>query len=278
MSPPPISRAALTTFLCLTFALSAVFWWLIIRSGGHLGPYVFWLMWTPGTSALLTRFIFQRNLRGQGWVPGAPRWLALGYLLPVAYASIAYAVVWATGLGGVDVSRFHSPIATFVFLGTFRSVLSATGEELGWRGFLVPALLQRFSLTGTAMVSGTIWAVWHFPLIALANYNAGTSTWYALLCFTVMVIGVSFLLAWLRLRSGSVWPAALFHASHNLFIQGFLDRVTVDTGSTRWLTTEFGAALAIMVAVTAWLFWRLDPLALPSAPASSSATGVLAMK
>ncbi|MEO8452029.1 MAG: CPBP family glutamic-type intramembrane protease, partial [Gemmatimonadota bacterium] len=75
-------------------------------------------------------------------------------------------------------------------------------------------------------------------------------------CFTVMVVGLSFLLTWLRVRSGSVWPVALFHASHNLFIQGFLDRVTVDTGSTKWLTTEFGAALAITVGLTAWLFWR----------------------
>lgn len=241
ISAPSISRASLATFLGLTFAGSAVFWWLIVSGGGRLGSSVFWLMWTPGASALVTRLIFQRNLRGQGWLPGAPRWLALGYLLPVAYATVAYALVWATGLGGFDLSRFHTPVATFVFLGTLRGVLSATGEELGWRGFLVPALAQRFSLAGTGLVSGAIWAAWHYPLIIFANYNAGTATWYALLCFTVMVIGISFLLAWLRLRSGSFWPAALLHASHNLFIQGFLDRVTVDTGSTRWLTTEFGA-------------------------------------
>jgi membrane protease YdiL (CAAX protease family) len=71
-----------------------------------------------------------------------------------------------------------------------------------------------------------------------------------------MVVSLAFPLAWLRLRSGSVWPCALLHASHNLFIQAFLDRVTVDTGITRWLTTEFGAALALTVGITAWLFWR----------------------
>jgi hypothetical protein len=46
------------------------------------------------------------------------------------------------------------------------------------------------------------------------------------------------------------------HTSHNLYVQGFFDRVTVDTGSTRWLTTEFGAALAITIGVSAWVFWR----------------------
>jgi hypothetical protein len=53
-----------------------------------------------------------------------------------------------------------------------------------------------------------------------------------------------------------VWPAAILHASHNLFVQGFFDRVTVDTGPTRWLTGEFGAALAVAIGATAWLFWR----------------------
>ncbi len=133
MTPPSISRAALATFLCLTFALSAVWWWLGISGRMAEGSYIFLLMWSPGTSAIVTRLIFQRNLRGQGWHPGAPRWLALGYFLPVAYAIMAYGVVWGGGLGGVDLSRFTTPIATFVFLGTAQSVLAATGEELGWR-------------------------------------------------------------------------------------------------------------------------------------------------
>jgi membrane protease YdiL (CAAX protease family) len=259
MKTPPISRAALTTFLALTFASSATFYWLIISGGGLRAPsgrYVFLLMRCPGLSALLTRLVFQRNLRGEGWRPWPPRWLAMGYLLPVAYATVAYVLVWALGLGGVDLTRFRTPLTTFVFLGTFQATLSATGEELGWRGFLVPALSQRMSFAATALVSGAIWTVWHVPLIVFADYNAGTSAPYAVFCFAVMVVSLAFPLAWLRLRSGSVWPCALLHASHNLFIQAFLDRVTVDTGITRWLTTEFGAALALTVGITAWLFWR----------------------
>src|SRR5262245_61532513 len=95
VSTPPISRAALATYLCLTFALSSIFYWLIIRAGPQGGSYIFFLMWCPGTSALLTRLIFQRNLRGQGWGPGAARWLALAYLLPLAYAGVAYGATWA---------------------------------------------------------------------------------------------------------------------------------------------------------------------------------------
>ncbi|HEX6051594.1 MAG TPA: CPBP family intramembrane glutamic endopeptidase, partial [Gemmatimonadaceae bacterium] len=93
-------------------------------------------------------------------------------------------------------------------------------------------------------------------LIVFADYNAGTPAWYSLLWFVVMVIGISFPFAWLRLRSGSLWPAAVLHATHNLFIQAFFDRVTVDTGRTLWLTTEFGAVLALAAVATALIVWR----------------------
>jgi hypothetical protein len=86
-------------------------------------------------------------------------------------------------------------------------------------------------------------------------------------CFALMVVAIAVPMAWLRLRTGSVWPAALWHASHNLFVQGFFDRVTVDTGPTRWLTTEFGAALAVTIGLVAWMFWRArDALLLAGDP------------
>jgi len=255
------ARAELTTFLCLTFALSAVFWWLIVAAGGlgaRGGLYVFALMWSPGVSALVTRLLFQHNLRGEGWTwrRATTRWAVLGYLLPLGYATLGYGLVWLTRLGGVDLGRFHVSIAYFLAYGSLASLLSATGEELGWRGFLVPTLARTMSFGRTAVISGAIWAAWHVPLIVFADYNGGTPAWYSVLCFVVMVVSLGVPFAWLRLRSGSVWPAAILHASHNLFVQGFFDRVTVDTGPTRWLTGEFGAALALAIVGTAWLFWR----------------------
>ena len=253
------TRAPLWTFLCLTFGLSAIWYGLIIEAGGlgvH-GWYVFALMWTPGTSGLATRLIFQRNLRGEGlgWNRKTTRSAILAYLLPLGYGTIAYGLVWATGLGRLDLGRFQYSVLTFLALGTAQSLLSATGEELGWRGFLVPTLARTMSFTRLSLLSGAIWALWHMPLIIFADYNGGTPTWYSVTCFAVMVVAMGIPFAWLRLHSGSVWPAAILHASHNLFIQAFFDRVTVDTGPTRWLTGEFGAALALSFIVIAWWFW-----------------------
>jgi membrane protease YdiL (CAAX protease family) len=253
------TRKETGTFLGLTFGLSAVFWALIINAGSlgvHGGAYVFALMWCPGVSALITRLIFQGNLRGEGWGLGSPRWLALAYLLPLGYATVVYGLVWLTGLGGLDLSRFRTNVAVFVVAGSLQSLLSATGEELGWRGFLVPTLARTMSFRATALLSGVIWAGWHFPLIIGADYNGGTPPWYSVLCFAVMVVAMGFPFAWLRLRSGSVWPAAVLHASHNLFVQAFFDRVTVDTGPTKWITGEFGAGLALAFIALGWIFWH----------------------
>ena len=255
----PRLRNELATFLILTFALSSVFYVIFARAGSlgiGGGWYVRMLMWCPAAGALITRLLFQHDVRGEGWRLGHPRYALLAYALPLAYAVVAYAAVWLLGLGGVDPSRFHTNVAYFVVVGSVLSLTSALGEELGWRGFLVPKLAEGWSFTTTALVSGAIWAVWHMPLIIFAGYNGGTTVLYSIVCFVVMVLGISVPLAWIRLRSGSVWPAALFHASHNLYIQGYFDRVTVDTGITKYLTGEFGAALAVTAAITGFIFWR----------------------
>ncbi len=223
----------IVTFLLLTFLLSAIFWFLIIRAGTldvSGGLFTVGLMWCPGAAALITTLLYQGNLRGLGWSLGRPRYLLLSYALPLGYAALAYGVTWLTGLGafttenlpaGLPLLAYALYMATVTFL--TGGLLPALGEEIGWRGFLVPELNKLTSFTNTLLISGAIWAVWHMPLLLLTDYNAGTRAWYALLCFSIMVIGTSFVYAWLRLKSGSLWTAAILHASHNVFVQGVFD-------------------------------------------------------
>lgn len=60
----------------------------------------------------------------------------------------------------------------------------------------------------------------------------------------------------MRIKSGSVWAAVFFHTGQNLFIQGFFDPVTENTGITNYITTEFGIGLAIMYSLAAYIFWK----------------------
>jgi len=110
--------------------------------------------------------------------------------------------------------------------------------------------------TGTALLTGIVWSLWHYPILIFADCNSGTATWYALGCFTVMVIAISFVFAWLRLKSGSLWSGALLHASHNLYVQTIFTPLTRNTGKTAWYIDEFGAVLPLVAVVFAICFWR----------------------
>ena len=62
-------------------------------------------------------------------------------------------------------------------------------------------------------------------------------------------------MGWLRLKSGSLWPCAMLHASHNLIIQSILDQLTTQSGAALYVTTEFGFGLALTCAAVAAFFW-----------------------
>jgi uncharacterized protein len=139
--------------------------------------------------------------------------------------------------------------------GVIQNCATTLGEEIGWRGFLVPELAKRFSFTATTVLAGAIWALWHVPIIVFGGYSQGTPVWYGLAVVSANMIGLSFVLTWLRLKSGSLWTDVILHASSNHFIQQFFDPMTADTGRTKYLIGEFGIGFTLVVAVLAAYFW-----------------------
>ena len=261
-------KSKIGIFLAITFALSALTWVPIVREGdlgAGGGLYILATMWCPGVAAILTRLVTQRNLRGMGWIPRRPGLLALAYVLPIFYALPVYAIGWVAGLGAFDPTKWAvgpelTPVTGLLMIGSVGALMglvSATGEEIGWRGLLVPELAKVTGFRNVALISGTIWAAWHMPLMILADYRGeGTPLWYSLLCFAAMIVALSFIMAWITLKSKSFWPAALLHSTHNLFIQGVFDSATIEGPSAYWWTSEFGAGLAIAVSLVALLVVR----------------------
>jgi membrane protease YdiL (CAAX protease family) len=250
----PKTRNSLILFLVLTFALSSIFYARSF-SGAPLGRVAPLLMWMPGVAAIITQFVFYRTVDGLGWHAAPGRYLALAVLIPAVYCLAIYLPVWLTGIGRFDGSYLGRvlpllPIAMAV------NLLTALGEEIGWRGFLAPAFYRARGFAWAAVATGIIWGLWHVPLIVGGGYDAGTPAWYGIPCFLISVTGMAVMLAWLRLRSDSVWPAAVYHGAHNLLIQGIFDRSTIDTGRTKWITTEFGIGLTIASLIMAIYFWR----------------------
>lgn len=254
----------LIIFLVILVAIAAPLEAAIIAAGSlrvHGGGLVYALMWAPALAAMIAKLLTQGSLVGLGWRLGDWRYTIPAYCLPLAAAGALYGGVWLSGWGALnaDVVSENRWLAALLTTGSIHFLISAVfafGEELGWRGFLAPELARRFSLEKTILVSGSLWALYHFPLLLWADYHAATPVAYAMVMFSISIFSVTVIATWLRFRSGSVWPAVILHASHNVFVQGFFDPATRDTGWTQFITTEFGAGLAVLYALTAGLIWR----------------------
>jgi membrane protease YdiL (CAAX protease family) len=272
----------IVTFLALTFGLSTIFYVLIITGGEGYAPWVAPLMWCPALSAILTKLIFDRNLKGLGWKPGPAKWLGLAYLLPILYGAVIYGTVWLVGQGGFTMeatAEFTSQVgmanaspvqivAVYALLmGTIIFVRSSLpgsfGEELGWRGFLFPELQRITSFTTASLIGGVVWVLFHLPLILFSDYNSTAPRAFQVVMFCISAIALTFVHNWFRARSGSVWPAVFLHASHNIFFLNVFDPLMARYPLTDFFVTEFGAGLMVISVLMALYVWahrrELDP-------------------
>jgi uncharacterized protein len=274
------SAITIAAFLALLVGFSAGGYWLIFRLESATP-----LMMSVGLAAILACLIRGRELASLGWGWGAWKFQWLSYALPLGMIAVAYLLIWVGGLGHwYDISFvlekkqdyhldswsdggvivFHFVVtATLSFLLLLPSVL---GEELGWRGFLVPELCKWMRFTGVALVSGLLWAVWHWPMIFMGIYgNKVAPLSFQLLTFTLFIVANGFILAFLRLKTNSVWTAVIFHMSSNVFMQKFFTPMTEGTARSAWFVDEFGAVPALVTVLVAGYFWRKGRAELPPA-------------
>lgn len=276
-------RQQILTLLVLAFAFSSIPYYVIIHSG-HIGVgkgmVSAFLMWCPGLAAFATCWLFRIDLATLGWNWRPTRYQWWSYVIPILYALPVYVAVWIFISGSFSYSDFVTEVGQsfgfaprltalvlgvplYVTVGVVATMARTLGEEIGWRGFLFPRLVRQTGFTPACFLMGAVWAVWHYPILLFADYNAGTSPAYALTCFTLMVFAASFIWGWLRLKSGSVWTSAILHASHNAFIQVIFDGMTRPVGRVLYITTEFGAGLVLTMGAFAVYFWTRRGEVLP---------------
>lgn len=278
------TKIRIATFLALTFGFSTIFYVLIIAGGEGIAPWLLPLMLCPGVSAILTKLIFDRNLKGLGWKPGPVKWLGFAYLLPILYGAVVYGMTWLVGQGGFttdaiagvaselgmsDASSVQLVAVYTLVLGTLVFVRSGLpgglGEELGWRGFLFPELQRMTSFTTASLIGGAVWALYHLPLILFADYHSTAPRAFAVGVFFISTIAHTFVNNWLRTKSGSVWPAVFLHASHNVFFNNVYDPLMARYPLTDFFVTEFGLGLMVINVLMALYIWaRRDKL--PATP------------
>jgi len=260
-------------FLTLVSLLYVAGFWLIFRLSSATP-----LMLTVGISAVLTCLLMGKKLATLGFNWPKRNFLWAGYLLPLGYGLAAYSVIWAVGFGDwynvtfvleekenynlgswtdAGIIVFHFLVtATISFVLLLPSVL---GEEIGWRGLLVPELSKIMPFSGVAIASGLLWSAWHWPLIFSGIYGTDlTPMTFQLLFFTLGLVSMSVIMTYFRLKTNSLWPAVLLHMSHNIFLQKFFTPMTEQNNQSAWFIDEFGAVLPLTIFLFALYFWRKE--------------------
>ena len=260
------ARRDLRLFLIVVAALSAPFYVALFIGRGWTATTSHLFMYMPAAAALIT------TRRELGFRLGKPRHYLIAFAVPAAFVLPTYAFVWAFGFGAFDASRlaslaqsYHLPQAALVasvVVAAPLGMLNTFGEELGWSGLLTQRLTSVTTFTRASLIRGVIWSLWHYPLVIvlLPRFRPGLPVPYALACMTVSITAISFVYTWLRLASGSVWPAALLHAASSNF-QDLCERLTRNTGPTPYITYEYGAGFAVILIAIALLFRSIAPVA-----------------
>jgi len=270
---PADPKRVIAVYLVLVFALSSIFWYCIaVRpqwaiDSGLLRYATVPLMWCPAFAAIITRLALQRNLGGFRWKIGEFRWWLLAMVIPVAVGLVMFGTAWISGVAPFLPDKASAMLALpalltlLVSLGF--SIFTATGEEIGWRGLLVPELGRVTTFTWIAIISAVIWFLWHVPLMVVGAYGDGSFS--SIVLFFLSMIGGSTLFAWIRLASGSIWPPALLHGFWNYFIQTFYPAITATTEAGEAMLGEFGWYAVLISIAIGLLFWHLRAM-LPQMP------------
>jgi membrane protease YdiL (CAAX protease family) len=277
---PTLDRRGVGSFVLLAYGLA----WLVVSplwlSGQGLRhplalPLITAMMFTPALATLIVTRLISPPPEGVRAATGlrlgkGRRW---GWYWLFAWAGVTLLAVAAPfvgalfGLYTLDLREFsgfraaleaagagaaldQAPVQVIILaqlallpLAPLINAVPTFGEEWGWRGYLLPRLLP-LGQWPALILSGVIWGLWHAPVILLGyNYPAHPAIGWLLMVGMCVVWGILF--GWMRLATGSVWPAVIAHGALNgaagivnvLFLAG----------------TSFDSALVGVTGVTGWV-------------------------
>lgn len=255
------ARRGLILFFAFLIPLSTVGYWLTFING----KWITLLMWTPALASIIARLLLHEGFADISLHLGGRRTLKsipVVFLLPIAVGLVAYGIAWITGLAQFVAPKTYltaHPIAIFILfllvntiLGTIYGLLGSIGEEVGWRGYMLTRLIDA-RVSRPILVSGMIWGVWHLPLMVAGLYYASPILLLSIVLFMISVTSFGYVIAYLRLATGSIWPAVFLHSTWNTIIQNVFDLFTQGDSVLLW-TGESGVFVALTLLATAFIF------------------------
>ncbi|PFG18368.1 phosphoenolpyruvate synthase [Propionicimonas paludicola] len=135
------------------------------------------------------------------------------------------------------------------------NALFAFGEEYGWRGVLAGEL-RPLGVLRSNLVIGVLWGLWHAPIIILMGHNYGDQWALGVPMMVAWTVPLSFLLTWVKERTGSVLAPAMLHGAYNGTIGIF---ALLIIGGDLFIALPMGWLLVAVLTILAIIAWRFPP-------------------
>lgn len=271
------TKKALIVFFTLTFGLTIgisviarlMGFTLIGKPAFMSQMVVLAAMFIPAISAIVTqKFVLRKSLLELGFKLGPFSMYAKTYGIIVLIFIINYGFTWLfiqkpdlslnsfvdQFLPGVPLplpSGLMIAILTFstFIIVPFFNLVPSLGEEIGWRGFLLPNL-EPLGKIKAMVISGMIWALWHTPIILILGFGYGNQMWPGVLLHFTMVSGLGIWMAYIWLKTRSTILAAFMHATFNANAYGIWSMIFIsDSKLVIGAAGVVGAALCLILGV-----------------------------
>jgi membrane protease YdiL (CAAX protease family) len=243
-----MTRKSLLVFLLIAFGLAWILFSLPLafKTDPQSSSYLLAIqacfalaMWAPGLGAMVSTRLVEKQpviktLRLN--TLGPERFYLVAWFLPtlLVIATFGATLILRTGTLDTSFALLNESLAKAppgtqlpeakmlaakqlviaLTVAPFLNMLFALGEELGWRGFLLPRLLP-LGQGKAILLSGLIWGFWHAPTTLLHGYNFPLHPYLGIGVMMVGCILLGAILSWLYLETRSPWVAALGHGAFN---------------------------------------------------------------
>ena len=264
-----LKKAGLFYGLAMTLSLIVI---LLFRAVAPQARIVSWAnMMTPLLATVIMLFVVThdgvtRNGRSSlglgrsGW-----RTWPLALLGPIPVFAVIYGLAWLSGVATLVAPTDNSWLPDLI-IGLLFGILLALGEEIGFRGYLLPRLLE-LGRKRAIILSGFLHATWHLPLIFLTPfYLTEGNRLLTIPVFLLLLTAGGTIYGALRLATDSLWPSTILHASFNAYLDVFTALTVMSSPLAIYLVGEGGVLTLLVTAVVALWFiqrWQMPVTRVP---------------
>lgn len=267
-SEPALRTAVVFTALALGFAV--IYWIVAVLSRAGTLPFsmehegfgraslpgnVVWLVFSnfgPALAAVIALALCRGREAlaelGRSLVRWRiPPWLYVAAWFNLVLNAAVVATGYATGTLHFDASAF-APLKFVLFFFVMAAIDGPLGEEIGWRGVLLPQLMQRISPLGAALVVGVVWYAWHVPLYAAEDKLPALDDH---VLFLISCLALSVIMTWFFLKSNASTFLMIYVHDASNYATFLRAKLFPKLASSPWPTTVYFVLLSLLACVAA---------------------------